>query len=78
MIQKDNQRSLADQLFHPEKQNTKTAAFLAKMELVIDWGPLVKIVARLDQSGTKKRRPAPAQPYDDGQIAVSATFLWIE
>lgn len=33
MIQKDNQRTLADQLFYPEKQNTKTAAFLANAGL---------------------------------------------
>lgn len=50
MIQKDNQRTLADQLFHPEKQNTKTAVFLAKMETVIDWIPLVKIVSEVNQS----------------------------
>jgi hypothetical protein len=36
MIQKDNQRTLADQLFYPEKQQTKTAAFLAKMETMND------------------------------------------
>jgi len=71
MIQKDNQRTLADQLFHPEKQNTKTAAFLAKMETVIDWIPLVKIVASLNQSGTKKG----GRPRHNPMLMVKSLFL---
>lgn len=71
MIQKDNQRTLADQLFHPEKQNTKTAAFLAKMDSVIDWVPLVKIIAGLDQTGTKKG----GRPRHNPMLMVKSLFL---
>jgi hypothetical protein len=71
MIQKDNQPSLADQLFHPEKQNTKTAAFLAKMDSVIDWVPLVKIIAGLDQTGTKKG----GRPRHHPMLMVKSLFL---
>lgn len=39
---------------HPGKQNTRTALFLARMQTVIDWSKLVKIVGELDQNGTKK------------------------
>ena len=71
MIQKDNQRSLADQLFHPEKQNTKTAAFLARMDSVIDWKPLVKIVSSLNKSGSKKG----GRPRHHPMLMVKALFL---
>ena len=71
MIQKDNQRTLADQLFHPEKQHTKTAAFLAKMETVIDRIPLVKIVASLNQSGTCKG----GRPRHNPMLMVKSLFL---
>lgn len=71
MIQKNLQRTLADQLFHPEKQNTKTAAFLAKMESVIDWNPLVKIVSSLNKSGTKKG----GRPRHHPMLMVKALFL---
>lgn len=38
----------------PGKQNTRTALFLARMQTVIDWSKLVKIVGELEQNGTKK------------------------
>ena len=43
-MQKHNQLNLADQLFHPGKQKTRTAEFLDRMNQVIDWQPLVDMV----------------------------------
>lgn len=57
MIQKDNQHTLTDQLFHPEKQNTKTATFLDKMDRVFDWilnGEMCPGVAKVPKSGYKR------------------------
>jgi len=68
---KNHQRTLADQLFHPEKQNTRTAAFLAKMESVIDWKPLVRIVNELNQSRTRKG----GRPRHNPELMVKSLFL---
>lgn len=50
MIQKHNQYTLADQLFQSKKQNIKTVAFLVKIDRVIEWISLVKVVFTQDQS----------------------------
>ncbi len=44
-----DQLNLADQFSHPELRKTHTANFLAKIDSVIDWKPLVQIVATLDK-----------------------------
>jgi len=68
---KDTQLSLADQLFHPHKHNTRTAQFLMSMDKVIDWNALVSIISVLDQTGTARG----GRPRHSPLLMVKALFL---
>ncbi len=66
-----DQLNLADQFFHPELRKTRTADFLAKIDSVIDWNPLVQIVATLDKTSPKTG----GRPRHNPRMMIKALFL---
>lgn len=66
-----NQLNLADQFFHPQLRNTRTAEFLDKMQTVIDWKRLVAIVAVIDKTSPQTG----GRPRLNPEMMIKALFL---